>query len=217
MESNVLMLNKMVHNIFTPPELLTNVFRNFPFNKGKQLSPLGTKQAQVDLVADKDKQRYPESWLSFWSWPAAEERQPGPRRNLQDPETGENLNPTDKPASITQGCCLWILSISKQTQWVAQAQVGSLSSETPVPALLTSLLSSHWARRLSHHPTWRTQGPLDPVKWATKHAHRLTSWGCLLSSPVQSVKWPRQTWLQKCWERILNGQSETCPNFYCYF
>lgn len=137
------MLNKMVDNIFTPPELLTNVFRNFPFNKGKQLSPLGTKQAQVDLVADKDKQRYPESWLSFWSWPAAEERQPGPRRNLQDPGTGENLNPTDKPASITQGCCLWILSISKQTQWVAQAQVGSLSSETPVPALLTSLLSSH--------------------------------------------------------------------------
>lgn len=160
MESNVLMLNKMAHNIFIPPELLTNVFRNFPFNKGKEPSPLGTNQAQVDLVADKDKQRYPESWLSLWSWPGTEEMQAGPRRNLKDPGTGENLSPIDKPTGTTQGCWFRILSISKQTQWVAQAQVGSLSSETPVPDLLTSLLSSRRARSLSHHPACRTQGTL---------------------------------------------------------
>ena len=68
--------------------------------------------------------------------------QAGPRRNSQDPGTGENLNPTDKPTGTTQGSCFGILSISKQTQWISQAQVGSLSSETPVPALLTSLFSS---------------------------------------------------------------------------
>lgn len=143
MESNVLMLNKMAHNIFIPPKLLTNVFPNFPFNKGKKPSPLGTNQARVDLVADTDKQRYPESWLSLWSRPGAEEMQAGPRRNSQDLGTGENLNPTDKPTGTTQGSCFGILSISKQTQWLGQAQVGSLSSETPVPALLTSLFSSH--------------------------------------------------------------------------
>lgn len=142
MESNVLMLNKMAHNIFIPPKLLTNVFRNFPFNKGKEPSPLGTNQAQVDLVGDKDKQRYPESWLFLWSRPGTEEIQAGPRRYLKDPGTGENLSPIDKPTGTTQGCWFRILSISKQTQWVAQAQVGFLSSETPVPDLLTSLLSS---------------------------------------------------------------------------
>lgn len=33
------------------------------------------------------------------------------------------------------------------------------------PVLLTSLLPSRWTRRLSRHPSSRTQWPFDPVKW----------------------------------------------------
>lgn len=53
--------------------------------------------------------------------------------NSRDLGIGKNLGPAEKPAGAIQGCYFGMLSISKQTQWVAQAQVGSLSSQTRVP------------------------------------------------------------------------------------